>query len=194
MACTGSKAPAAAGADTQAATVKADDFVSPDLAFLNVHGPVHILKTEAIEYEFSPEGVLLAVNGRDPFQEPTREIDDDGVFHDILGYERNEQGYISSVSSIEGCTEFIWADGRIVSETSAGEGMVGTLVYTFNADGTVQSFTEAWSSEDAEEPGEEIVTTYSDYQQDGHGNWVSRVYHIGEVTSSESRTISYYNE
>lgn len=181
-------------------TVKGDDFISPDLAFFNLHGPVHTLKVNDIVFEFDKNGTFVKADGRDPFLEPTREMDEDGSHTDIIGYERNEEGYISESASIESVTEYIWLDGQVIREEFAGEGMIGKTIYTHNEDGTIAYAAESWSSEGEEECEDEEcesndpdgVISYSDYKKDSHGNWISRTAKTTTATNTETRTITYY--
>ena len=205
-ACTGSKTTASdetANDSTNVEAAKGDDFVSPDLAFFGLKGPVHTLKTKYSEYVFDEKGTLLTVDGRDPFQGPDRKIHEDGSFEELIGYERNDEGYIVSASTWEGETEFIWDEGQVIREESAGEGMIGMTVYTHNEDGTIAYAAESWRSDDEEEEADVEgecednsgdYVAYSDYKKDSHGNWISRTRSYIEEKETETRKITYFGE
>jgi len=174
-------------------TVGGDEFTSPDLTFFRLQGHVHTLKDGDTEFEFDKKGKFVKVDGLDPFQEPSRKILDDGSTTDIIGYVRNDKGYITEANTIESTTEYIWDGGKVVREEHAGEGMIGETIYTHNEDGTIASVSEKWSMEGEEESNADTWTiTYSNYKKDNHGNWISRDVTTTEGTDTETRTITYY--
>ncbi|MBQ0023143.1 MAG: hypothetical protein KBT29_07885 [Prevotellaceae bacterium] len=202
-ACSGGKTTAADGtADSvNVEAAKGDDFVSPDLAFFDLKGHVHTLTTNfGDEYVFDEKGTLLTVDGRDPFQGPDRKMDEDGGFEELVGYERDKDGYIVTATTWESETRYIWDEGHVIREEIASEGMVGQLIKTYNEDGTIAYTSESWLNEGEEE--EEVegeseggdYVEYSDYKKDSHGNWISCKCSFPEETVTKTRKITYYDK
>ena len=163
--------------------------VTPDMAFLNVHGPVKTVKDEDGKmWEFTSDGKLKSVPS---------------------GYTRNSKGYIvQKKTPYEMCTYEYNGSMQLVKmsyeDTESGEGSLKGN-FSYNKQGLISSFTAKEMYEE-----EVLVKTiqYNYTNVDKYGNWTARTwtqnikiqnpYLNNKIMSSETtkgshhRTITYY--
>jgi len=173
----------------------APERIAPDLAFFDVKGPVHLLADSTCDRlcEFDKDGTLLTIDGRDPFtEELLREyIEETGAMieHPRLG--RDSLGQISLRGTVESETNYIWNNGRIVSETGVEESVEWANNYEYDADGRlVKCVMRIWSIDEDPEKGETYTSQYTYETFDNYGNWTSRK----NGDNVEKRSITYYED
>ena len=111
---------------------------------------------------------------------------EEGQFTDMV---YDENGYLQSAKmEMQGMkldVKFTWKNGKVAGNTVNMMGQEMTATVAYNDKG-------APMSETINVAGQFLVTAYSDYQYDDHGNWISRKATIQGQTMDQARTITYY--
>jgi hypothetical protein len=81
--------------------------------------------------------------------------------------------------------KYTWENGRVKSQTMNMMGNDFTITYTYNDKG-------ALASQSMNMGGQEMVSPYTDYKYDSHGNWISRKTSMMGRDMEQTRTIEYY--
>lgn len=169
------------------------ELITPDLAFFNVKGPVHLLADSTFGHlcEFDKDGKLLTIDGRDPFtEEILREYNEETgamIEHPLLV--RDSLGQISQRMTIESETKYTLNEGHIVAETGAEADMLWTNDYEYDAEGRLAKETiRIWSIDEEPEQGETQTNEYTYETFDSFGNWTTRK----NGDKVERRAITYY--
>ena len=76
-------------------------------------------------------------------------------------------------------------NGKVKSQTMDMNGQAFTITRTYNEKG-------APATESMNFGGNEMVTPYTDYKYDDHGNWISRKGSMMGQEMEQTRTITYY--
>lgn len=186
-------------------------YNSPDLAFFDLYDNVKSCEFIANENDWdTPQNFSFNEKGMWSNMPKWDEMEIQ-MFPDIKGcqkYERNKDGYIiihNELSDMDGLAElkYTWDNEKISSAES--DSFLGKTTYVYDEKGLLQ--TKQTEQHDLE--GYEFLLTtytYSDYEFDGHDNWikrnVSRTQYeiddagrknfIGEHKFTENRTINYF--
>ncbi|MBR5654950.1 MAG: hypothetical protein IKX22_12840 [Prevotella sp.] len=104
------------------------------------------------------------------------------VLYDGDGYLRS---YKMEVQGMEMSVTYKWENGKVVSQTMDMGGQGFTITRTYNEKG-------ATATESMNFGGNEMVTPYTDYKYDDHGNWISRKGSMMGQEMEQTRTITYY--
>ena len=180
-------------------TVKAASVtVSPDLTYWDLQGPVK----HCDKVEFDRQGTMVSIDEYDPFtlDQAYRDLDENEDFVEYTKWERDEEGYIASITGMEGMSEFTWNEGRVVRADGFEEGTVWRTDFEYDAEGRLVRLVEymgGFEDEDDELPLWS-TTEYNYLEFDSHGNWTRRAVKvvIADVESTEdyeeTRTIEYY--
>ena len=171
---------------------------TPDLTFWELQGPVKLCD----EIEFDRQGIMASIEDYDPFtiEQAYREMDGEGDYVEFPKWERDEEGRIASITSVEGMSEYTWGDGRVISAEGFEEGTVWKNDFEYDAEGRLVKLVEylgGFEDEDDELPLWS-TTEFSYLEFDSHGNWIRRVVKVTladmENTEEyeETRTIEYY--
>ena len=162
--------------------------VTPDMAFLNVHGPVKTVKDEEGKtWEFTPEGKLKIIPS---------------------GYSSNGEGYIVKKTTPYDVSTYKYNGNMQLSKMSYVNTESGESSYdgdfSYNKQGFISSFISKGCSE------EDVVVETARYNYtkvDKYGNWTSRSWtlnvkesgpyiekgeSIENYSGTEQRTITYY--
>lgn len=111
---------------------------------------------------------------------------EEGQFTDMV---YDENGYLQSAKvEMQGMkldVKFTWKNGKVAGNTVNMMGQEMTATVAYNDKG-------APMSETINVAGQFLVTAYSDYQYDDHGNWISRKATIQGQIMDQARTITYY--
>lgn len=203
-----------ASAPQSVADAVAERYLSDDLSFLDLYGPVRSM-TQVVsregedyqrrKYEFDRDGKLLSINGKDPFVVPAT---DDYDFE--FWWERDSEGRIAKTDLFRmGFTEdgrpdvgitYTWEDGRVVSAICDTylEGKSHTvLTYEYDSN---HRLTHRRGPERYEGKTTERYYDYKYKSFDERGNWTDRVLTTNDtgfsgeptMTYTHSRKISYY--
>lgn len=171
-------------------SLRMEAFRTCDLTLLELHGRVKkmVERVDGAEwetcYEFSPEGRLTRVNGKDPFNYKWTGGDD------YIEYTRDRKGRIESMCLMGGCTEVVW-DGEEVWKhvQHFEEGSELECQITAEDNGiVVRTMT---MEREGDEPWERTGQNKFEFRKDAFGNWVERtdLYNIRTL-----RNIEYYEE
>ena len=101
-----------------------------------------------------------------------------------------EGKYLKKIKLGTDITEYIYKNGRLQNKNFVGSfwGMqiVSMYIFTYDSKGSV-------IKEECKSMNGDLVTTYSDYKFDSHGNWVKRICKTGEgLPRGQVRVIRYY--
>lgn len=118
-----------AKAQTQENTL--NEQVTYDLAFLELHGPVHTVKESYIDvndkyswdgrtHTFSKDGKIVKVGKYDPF-DVSKDIYDDPE-QAMVKYTRDSEGRITEMAMWESIENYTWKDMRLASTEWMAEG------------------------------------------------------------------------
>lgn len=189
---------ATAGDEVKADNIKPDDFTSPDLAYFNVHGPVHKLFAFGSTYEFDEDGKLIKMDDYDPFKESERIYDEETCqFEETTCYKRDAKGRISETYGLESFSEIIWENDHLAREEGQVEGTEFTYHYSYDKNGDLVKMIAEYRSvgyndeEGDDEYYEKVETKYTIRKHDAHGNWTLRT---DEEGNEAKRQILYYGE
>jgi len=98
-------------------------------------------------------------------------------------------GYLQSAKiSAQGMSttvKYTWENGKMVGQSVSVMGQEMKTSRTYNEKG-------APATETINMGGQSINSTYSDYQYDDHGNWISRKANMMGQNMDQTRTIEYY--
>ena len=101
----------------------------------------------------------------------------------------DSEGYLKSfkmeMQGMEMGVSYVWENGKVKSQTMDMNGQAFTITRTYNEKG-------APATESMNFGGNEMVTPYTDYKYDGHGNWISRKGSMMGQEMEQTRTITYY--
>lgn len=156
---------------------------TPDLEYMEVHGPVKSItySNPTMRYDYSRSGRLLLVNNYDPFTESQVEID-------RMCLKRNQNGEISTYIMYESTEDYEWKDGRISVIDGGGEGYEWRVTMEYDEKGLLRSKKGKQQFHDGTEQ-EQINTQFTYIDFDEYGNWTKRK--SDGVT--EKRTIKYFS-
>ena len=172
--------------------------VTPDLTYWELQGPVK----RCDEVKFDRQGTMVGIDEYDPFaiDQAYRESAGEDDFVEYAKWERDEEGYIASITGMEGMSEYTWNDGRVVSAAGFEEGTVWKNDFEYDAEGRLVKLIEYIGGFEDEEDELPLwsTTEYSYLEFDSHGNWIRRAVKVTladmENTEDyeETRTIEYY--
>lgn len=184
-ATTSVEAPAKPASEPAADDVRNDmmNRVTYDLAFYELHGPVHVLKEEYHTITFDKDGKMISLDGYDPF---TSDVYGEDYEHSVIRFHRDSKGRISEQEAWEFLERYTWNGMKMVSSRWDSEGMWGVNTYIYNADGHLTTIKATESEIDSQPSTSTYKITYLSY--DDYGNWTARKSN-GNV---EKRTITYY--
>ena len=174
---------AAAGARWEADSQRFANQHTPDLEYMELHGPVKSLTTTepTTRYDYSRTGQLLLVDGYNPFTENPVELE-------RMCLKRNSKGEINSYVMYESSEDYEWKHGKLTIVDGGGEGYEWHLTYSYDDKGMLRSKKGYQEFNDgSEHENINIEYTYLDY--DKYGNWTRRKSSGG----IEKRTIKYFN-
>jgi len=136
-------------------------------------GPVKCIKMNRMGQEqvinFTPEGKMSSEGMTD-------------AVYDANGYLQSAK---TSMRGQEMPVKYTWENGRVKSQTMSMMGNEFTVTYTYNEKG-------ALASQSMNMGGQEMVSPYTDYKYDDHGNWISRKTSMMGRDMEQTRTIEYY--
>lgn len=150
-------------------------YLSRDLAFFGLYGPVKSVSDITIEsafpaYEFDRNGKLTSVYGT-----PSSER-----------YEWDKQGRIVRMNGYENRVDYEWDSERPVASEASAEGMTLLESYTYDERGFVAKIEHT-------DDGEVIYEKFTYSGVDEYGNWTKRSSSGYEYTTGvEARVIEYY--
>jgi len=119
--------------------------------------------------KFSPEGKMQSESMSDA------KYDANGYLQSAKNEMRGQQMEV----------KYTWENGRVKSQTMNMMGNDFTITYTYNDKG-------ALASQSMNMGGQEMVSPYTDYKYDSHGNWISRKTSMMGRDMEQTRTIEYY--
>ena len=133
-----------AEAQTQENTL--NEQVTYDLAFLELHGPVHMVKESYIDvndkyswdgrtHTFSKDGKIVKVGNYDPF-DVSKDIYDDPE-QTMEKYTRDSEGRITEMAMWESIENYTWKDMRLAGTEWMAEGESGTEQFHYDAKGFI---------------------------------------------------------
>ncbi|MGM9869745.1 MAG: hypothetical protein ACI30R_08995 [Sodaliphilus sp.] len=158
--------------------------VTYDLAYYELHGPVHVLKEEYHTVTFNEDGQIIALDGYNPF---TVDVYNSSIDDPKIKFTRDSKGRIAEQEGWEFYEKYEWNGMKLASSKWEGEGMWGKCTYSYNSDGLVTTIKA--SEGDVDNPPTSTTTshvTYIDF--DEYGNWTARK----ADGNTERRIIKYY--
>ena len=119
-----------------------NEQVTYDLAFLELHGPVHMVKESYIDvndkyswdgrtHTFSKDGKIVKVGNYDPF-DVSKDIYDDPE-QAMVKYTRYGEGRITEMAMWESIENYTWKDMRLAGTEWMAEGESGTEQFHYDA-------------------------------------------------------------
>lgn len=157
--------------------------VTYDLAYYELHGPVHVLKEEYHTVTFSEDGQIISLDGYNPF---TAKMGDTPEHAKII-FARDSEGRIAEQEGWEFYEKYEWNGMQLASSEWQGEGMWGKCSYSYNSDGYVSAIKA--TEGDVDNPPTSSTTTRITYVDfDEYGNWTARK----ADGNTERRIIKYY--
>ena len=172
--------------------------ITPDLTYWDLQGPVK----HCNDVEFDRQGKMLTIGGYDPFaiEQAYRDLDGDEGFVEFAKWERDGEGRITSITGVEGMSEFTWSDGRVLSASGFEEGSVWRNDYEYDAEGRLVKLIEYLGGFEDEEDELPLwsITEYKYLEFDSYGNWIHRAVKVSlsDIENSEeyeeNRAIEYY--
>lgn len=160
-----------------------------DLTLLELHGKVkkveeHILSRDLTKtYEFSPEGVLLTVNGMDPFR---KHSDNEKNF---VEFSRDKEGRIVSIRTQSFCQEVVWDSASVYSFVEHYDEDC-TMECRLNCHDNGIVYSSVTMEREGNEAWERTGRDELEYRLDAYGNWIGRIDSYGTMTL---RKIVYYD-
>ena len=123
-----------------------NEQVTYDLAFLELHGPVHMVKESYIDvndkyswdgrtHTFSKDGKIVKVGKYDPF-DVSKDIYDDPE-QAMVKYTRDSEGRITEMAMWESIENYTWKDMRLAGTEWMAEGESGTEQFHYDAKGFI---------------------------------------------------------
>ena len=123
-----------------------NEQVTYDLAFLELHGPVHMVKESYIDvndkyswdgrtHTFSKDGKIVKVGKYDPF-DVSKDIYDDPE-QAMVKYTRDSEGRITEMAMWESIENYTWKDMRLAATEWIAEGESGTEQFHYDAKGFI---------------------------------------------------------
>lgn len=182
-----------AEAQTQENTL--NEQVTYDLAFLELHGPVHTVKESYIDvndkyswdgrtHTFSKDGKIVKVGNYDPF-DVSKDIYDDPE-QAMVKYTRDSEGRIIKMEMWESIESYTWKGMRLASCEWMAEGGSGTETFHYDANGFIDYADCVEKMGDT--VNERFRKTFKYTKFDDYGNWTERT--VKGVTNR--REITYY--
>ena len=172
-----------------------NEQVTYDLAFLELHGPVHMVKESYIDvndkyswdgrtHTFSKDGKIVKVGNYDPF-DVSKDIYDDPE-QAMVKYTRDSEGRITEMAMWESIENYTWKDMRLAGTEWMAEGESGTEQFHYDTKGFIDYADCVEKMGDA--VSERYRKTYQYTKFDKYGNWTERT--VKGVTTH--REITYY--
>lgn len=155
-----------------------------DLTFFELRGPVKKVKRNGFTYEFSRDGELTKVNGKDPFKGTPY---DDGTFSNKVCYHRDKEGRIVNEEVWEGTVDYTWNGDRLIEESGTSEGFSWNYKYSVDSIGNILAIKGVEGETGEESP---ISYNYTPDKFDSYGNWTVKADKKRGPTFQ--RTITYY--
>lgn len=146
-----------------------NNFVTPDLAFFELKGPVKKMSDGVLTYEFDQKGNLTKHSG-------------------TFSFKRDKQGRIIQMEAYENFVTYKWNGDKLIGSEAVAEGSMIEEEYTYDERGFVVKIKHTVDGDVAYE-----TLTYSNL--DNYGNWTKRTskgYEYGR--GSATRTIEYYSK
>lgn len=172
-----------------------NEQVTYDLAFLELHGPVHMVKESYIDvndkyswdgrtHTFSKDGKIVKVGNYDPF-DVSKNIYDDPE-QAMVKYTRDGEGRIIKMEMWESIESYTWKGMRLASCEWMAEGGSGTETFHYDANGFFDYADCVEKMGDT--VNERFRKTFKYTKFDDYGSWTERT--VKGVTNR--RVITYY--
>ena len=145
-----------------------------DVEVNDAQGPVKSLEISVMgqtqKFNFTKEGKM---------EEGSSLVD---AVYDADGYMQSAK---MSIMGNEVPIAYKWENGRVIAQTSNMMGQDVKIIYAYNDKGAVASQT-------IEGGPQSMTISYTDFQYDSHGNWISRKTSMMGQEMEQTRTIEYY--
>lgn len=155
---------------------------TPDLEYMEVHGPVKSItyNEPTMTYDYGRNGRLLLIDGYDPFTQTPVELE-------RICLKRNARGEINSYVQYESSEDYEWKNGKLAVVDGSGEGYEWRVTYEYDDKGLLRAKKGKQQFHDGSEQ-EQINTQFTYIDFDKYGNWTKRKVD-GRV---EKRTLKYF--
>lgn len=158
--------------------------VTPDLALYNLKGKVKSMKQGENTYSFSEEGKWIEINGED-------------IYDHYEGVRKNRAKQVIEITwnetGAQPTQQVMWnTDGTPRLKTTVYPQGVQNIHISYNEQGFISKEEYKIDSPSRGGLGGNKTITYTYNEIDNYGNWTSRTASVGGKSTTETRTIEYY--
>lgn len=161
-------------------------LMSTDLHFFELRGPVKSMTVSSTVFLFDTDGKLLSIDGKKPFVNEHRTIEDEEDFY----YMRDDKGNIVDVEGWEYSQQFTWKDNVIEYRYEQSEGDNSATTYTYDVKGNIIKLVTKMWEEGEDGSAQFYVQEYEYTKWDDHGNWIE----CKVNDEPRTRVITYYEK